>query len=74
VSLRKWIKEFREDWAAAGEALDRNERARARRRAAALRAPQDDAQRPPGAWLPPPARRLPRPLPARRTRAARGLD
>jgi hypothetical protein len=43
VSLRKWIKEFREDWAAAGEALDRNERARARRRAAAPQAPQDDA-------------------------------
>lgn len=43
MSLRKWIKTFREDWAAAGEALDRNERARARRRAAAPQPPQDGA-------------------------------
>lgn len=43
MNVRKWIKDFRADWAAAGEALDRADRARARRTAAVPVARQDDA-------------------------------
>lgn len=45
MNVRKLIKDFQEDWAAAGAALDRADRVKARRavREAAARPPQDAA-------------------------------
>ncbi|UKD50784.1 hypothetical protein L3Q65_00375 (plasmid) [Amycolatopsis sp. FU40] len=43
-SPRQVLAEFREDWASAGEALERNRRRNARERARAEAAPQEPAE------------------------------